>query len=413
MKHMTESNLFSDSQYGFREKRSCILQLLDVLDDLTSAYDDSKQTDVIYLDIKKTFDTVPHKRLLLKLRAYGFGDEIVGWIEDFLKNRKQKLNVNGEYSEWQPITSGIPQGSVLGPVLFIIYINDLPDKIKSICKKFADDSKIYRQIQDEADQDIIREDLLEICDWSDLWLLRISISKCKTIQYGYVRYEIVYQLRDQNNEVFDIPSCEEEKDLGIIFEKSLKFNKHVLNVVNRCKKLTGLIKRTFRFMDKRLFLQLYKTLIRSVVDYGIIVWYPSSRKNIQLIENIQKRATKTVPELKDMPYEERLRNLNLHTLLYRRQRFDLVQIFKIINGFDNIDISKFFTFNDNNTRGHLFRLEKQHVRKSLRLNFFPTRCINEWNNLPEEIVCKTSVDSFKIALDKLWLHKRFDTSTIY
>ena len=85
----------------------------------------------------------------------------------------------------------------------------------------------------------------------------------------------------------------------------------------------------------------------------------------------------------------------------------------IINGFDNIDISKFFTFNDNNTRGHLFRLEKQHVRKSLRLNSFPTRCINEWNNLPEEIVCKTSVDSFKIALDKLWLHRRFDTSTIY
>lgn len=149
------------------------------------------------------------------------------------------------------------------------------------------------------------------------------------------------------------------------------------------------------------------------MDYGIVVWYPSSRKNIQLIENIQKRATKIVPELKDLPYEERLKNLNLHTLLYRRQRFDLIQIFKIINGFDNIDISKFFTFNDNNTRGHLFRLEKQHVRKSLRLNSFPTRCINEWNNLSEEIVCKTSVDSFKIALDKLWLHKRFDTSTIY
>ena len=225
----------------------------------------------------------------------------------------------------------------------------MPDKIKSICKIFADDSKIYRRIQDEADQGIIREDLLEICDWSDLWLLRISIPKCKAIQYGYVRYEIVYQLRDQNNDVFDIPSCEEEKDLGIIFDKSLK---------NRCKKLTGLIKRKFRYMDKRLFLQLYKTLIRSIVDYGIIVWYPSSRKNIQLIENIQKRATKIVPELKGLPYEERLRNLNLHTLLYRRQRFDLIQIFKIINGFDNIGISKFFTFNDNNTHVDIYSVWK-------------------------------------------------------
>ena len=413
MKHMNDNNLFSDCQYGFREKRSCILQLLDVLDDLTSAYDESKQTDVIYIDIKKAFDSIPHRRLLLKLQAYGFGDEILCWIEDFLKGRKQKVNVNGEFSEWQPITSGIPQGSVLGPVLFIIYINDLPDKLKSMCKIFADDSKIYRSIQDEVDQDIIQEDLFEICDWTDIWLLRISIPKCKAIQYGYIRYENVYQLRDQDNIVLDIPAAEEEKDLGITFEKSLKFDKHVLNVVNRCKKLTGLIKRTFRYMDKKLFLQLFKTLIRSIVDYGIVVWYPSTRKNIQLIENIQKRATKIVPELKDLPYEQRLRMLNLPTLLYRRQRFDLIQIFKIINGFDNIDTDKFFTFNDNNTRGHLFRLEKHHVRKSLRLNSFPTRCINEWNNLPEEIVCKTSIDGFKIALDKLWHHKRFDTSTIY
>ena len=116
---------------------------------------------------------------------------------------------------------------------------------------------------------------------------------------------------------------------------------------------------------------------------------------------------------KDLPYEERLRMLNLPTLLYRTQRFDLIQIFKIINGFDNIDTDKFFTFNDNNTRGHLFQLEKHHGRKSLRLNSFPTKCINKWNNLPEEIVCKTSIDSFKIVLDKLWHHKRFDTSTIY
>ena len=107
-------------------------------------------------------------------------------------------------------------------------------------------------------------------------------------------------------------------------------------------------------MDKKLFLQLFKTLIRSIVDYDIVVWYPSTRKNIQLIENIQKKATKIVPELKDLPYEQRLRMLNLPTLLYRRQRFDLIQIFKIINGFDNIDTDKFFTFNDNNTHGHLF-----------------------------------------------------------
>ena len=220
-------------------------------------------------------------------------------------------------------------------------------------------------------------------------------------------------MRDQDNVTFDIPSAEDEKDLGILFDKTLKFNKHVLNVVNRCKRLTGVIKRSFSYMNKTVFLQLYKTLIHSTVDYGIVVWFPTSKKNIQLIENIQKRVTKIVPELKGLTYEERLRSLNLPTLLYRRQRYDMIQIYKIINGCDDIETSKFFTFNDNNTRGHIFRIEKQQVNKSLRLNAFPSRCINEWNNLTEDIVCKSSVDSFKIAIDKLWNYRRFDTSSIY
>ncbi|MEW8545747.1 MAG: reverse transcriptase family protein [Candidatus Thiodiazotropha sp.] len=278
MKHMTENKLFTESQYGFREKRSCILQLLDVLDDLTSAYDSSKQTDVIYLDIKKAFDTVPHRRLLLKLQAYGFGGEIVSWIKDFLNDRRQKVIVNGEDSDWQEITSGIPQGSVLGPVLFIIYINDLPDTLRSVCKIFADDSKIYRSIEDEADQILIQEDLFKICDWGERWLLEFSIPKCKAVQYGNIRLEHTYQMRDSSHEIIDIPTVSEEKDLGITFEKSLKFNKHVVNVVNRCKRLTGLIRRTFKYMNKSLFLQLYKSMIRSIVDYGIVVWYPTSKK---------------------------------------------------------------------------------------------------------------------------------------
>ena len=189
MKHMTENKLFTNCQFGFREKRICILQLLDVLDDLTKAYDENKQTDVIYIDIRKAFDTVPHRRLLLKLQAYGFGGEILAWIKDFLTDRRQKVMVNGENSDWQEITSGIPQGSVLGPVLFIIYINDMPDKLKSICKIFADDSKIYKSIGEVADQDEIQDDLIEIFDWSDIWLLRISVPKCKAIQYGYVKFE--------------------------------------------------------------------------------------------------------------------------------------------------------------------------------------------------------------------------------
>ena len=177
------------------------------------------------------------------------------WIKAFLNRRRQKVTVNGEGSDWQGITSGIPQGSVLGPVFFIIYINDLPDTYKSMCKIFADDTGVYRSIQDRTDQIIIQEDLFKMCDWSELWLLQFSIPKCKFLQYGHVRLEHTYQMRAARNEIIDIPSATEEKDLGIIFEKSLKFNKHVLNVVNRCKKLTGLVRRSFRYMNKILFLR--------------------------------------------------------------------------------------------------------------------------------------------------------------
>jgi len=411
--HMNNNNLFSDSQFGFRNKRNCVLQLIDVLDDWTKAYDAGKQIDTIYLDIKKAFDTVPHKRLLHKLEGYGIGGEILEWVADFLKNRRQRVVVKGEESTWENVTSGIPQGSVLGPVLFIIYINDMPDTLKSVCKIFADDSKIYQFVSSPSDQLTLQEDLLSLCDWSEKWLLEFSIPKCKSVNYGLIKHEYQYSMRDSQNNNVDLPSCSEEKDLGIWFENSLKFNKHVQNVVNRTNRLTGMIRRTFKYMDRNLFLTLYKSLIRSIVDFGIVVWYPSTKKNIQLIENIQRRATRIVPQLRGLSYKERLSYLMLPTLLYRRERYDLIQMFKIVNRFDDVDPEKFFSFNDNTTRGHIFRITKPQTNKTLRLNTFPVRCINSWNNLPEDVVLSDSVLTFKTKLDKLWWPRRYKTSNIY
>lgn len=220
-------------------------------------------------------------------------------------------------------------------------------------------------------------------------------------------------MRDNSNNRISLPDVEVEKDLGVKFESSLKFNKQVLDVVNRTKRLTGMVKRTFACMNKSMFLTIYKSLIRSIIDYGITVWYPSSKKNIQLIENIQRRATRIVPELKRVSYQERLKSLNLPTLLYRRQRYDLIQIFKIVNGLEDIDSERFFQFNDNITRGHLFRISKPSVKKSLRLNTFPIRSIDNWNNLSEDIVLSNSVTTFKTKLDKYWCQKRFDLEGIY
>ena len=166
-------------------------------------------------------------------------------------------------------------------------------------------------------------------------------------------------------------------------------------------------------MDKELFLKLYKTLVRTHTDYGNSIWYPVTKKNKQAIENLQRRATKIVPEIKDLSYEERLRELNLPTLEYRRRRGDLIQMFKTLHGIDDIDSSKFVTLNENTTRGHSLKLNKPRCLKSLRQNAFPARCIDDWNSLPNDLVCIEKLDTFKNRLDVLWRSKRFDTSDIF
>ena len=195
----------------------------------------------------------------------------------------------------------------------------MPDEVNSFCKLFADDSKIYLPIHSPEDQATLQNDLLKLCSWSEKWFLQFSIPKCKVIQYGNVKHQCCYHTIDNSSHHFDVPNCSEEKDLGILFEVFLKFNKQVANTVFRCNRLIGLIKRSFQFMTKKLFITLYKSLIRSIIDYGCIVWLPSTKKNSQLIENIQRRATRLVPELKGLSYHQRLTELNLPTMLYRRK----------------------------------------------------------------------------------------------
>lgn len=321
---------------------------------------------------------------------------------------------NFSYSEWKDVTSGIPQGSVLGPVLFVIYINDMPETIQSLCRLFADDSKIYRRVKTNEDQEIIQSDLLRLCNWSDKWLLDFSVPKCKVVQYGTNIIEFIYKMRDNNTGLLkNLPCVEEEKDLGIKFSNTLKFDNHISMAVNKANQIVGLIKRSLNYMDKSMFLKLYKSIVRPHLDYGDAVWYPALKKNKRLVENVQRRATRIVPELQGFSYEERLRELNLPTLDYRRKRGDLIHLFKMIHGYHDIDSSKLFSFNENTTRGHMYKISKPRCQKSLRLNAFPARCIDNWNRLPADLVNLEKVDSFKNKLDIVWRDIRFDVSEVY
>ena len=158
VEHMNNNNLFSEEQHGFIKGKSCVTQLLEFMEDITKAIDQGKEVDIIYLDFSKAFDKPPpspappppphtHRRLLTKLESYGIRGKVLCWIKDFLNNRKQRVTVNGSFSEWRGITSGIPQGSVLCPVLFLIFINDLPKVVKCLIKFFVDDAKLYQKFK--------------------------------------------------------------------------------------------------------------------------------------------------------------------------------------------------------------------------------------------------------------------------
>lgn len=215
--YMEFNNFFNPCQHGFRQHRSCVTQLLEVLNDLTNMIENSTPLDIIYLDFSKAFDTVPHTRLLNKLKAYGIDGKILDWIKNFLTNRQQRVKVNSSYSDYSAVTSGIPQGSILGPLLFIIYINDLPECINSSCKIFADDTKLYNNA---SNQSIIQNDLLNLLEWSRLWPLSFNVNKCCVLHMGNKNDNHEYYM-DKDSQT-KLKVTELEKDVGVHFSTDLK-----------------------------------------------------------------------------------------------------------------------------------------------------------------------------------------------
>ena len=335
--HMKQNNLFSPKQFGFINGRSTVLQLLHVLKIWTEIIDQGGTLDAIYCDFMKAFDKVPHKRLIYKLDKYGIKGNILGWIHSFLNGRTQKVNINGSFSTAAPVSSGIPQGSVLGPILFVIYINDLPDVIdkNSFAYLFADDTKIFREIKSQADIDILQKDIDKLVEWSNLWLLKFHPDKCVHIGIGINRKQdnsYRYKMEDKN---LKISSC--EKDIGVFIDSKLKFEEHINHAVNKANRVLGIARKTFDYMDIKTFNHIFKALVRPHLEYAAPIWFPHHNRLKEMIENVQRRATKMVPGLSHLSYPDRLKKLKLPTLSYRRVRGDMIQTYKLldkINGYD-------------------------------------------------------------------------------
>ena len=404
MDHLIGNEILSKDQHGFCLSKSCMTNLLETLEYITSMVDEGFPVDEVFLDFRKAFDKVSHERLLYKLDRMGVKDNALLWLSSFLSGRKQRVRVNGAYSSWGDVTSGVPQGSVLGPLLFVAFINDMPDTMVTNCKLFADDTKVYGIVKDPNDVKKLQEDLQRCHDWSVQWNMEFHPTKCKVLHFGKKNKEHQYLLGDQ-----PIQPTNHEKDLGIVISDTLGWAEQIKTCVAKANRMIGIIKRTFSYINKEMFLVLYKTFIRPHLEYCPEVWSPHLCKDIEVLEKVQRRATKLVLELKDLPYEVRLTELKLFPLKERRVRGDMITTYKLLHGLLDVDTTRLVPLLNcpinRDMRSHDKQIHGIVPKTNMRRYFFSQRIVLPWNTLSKETVNSPSVESFKANYDKERLSK--------
>ena len=277
-------NKVSKHQHGFVKGKSCLTNLLETVDCVIDLLDEGAPVDILYFDFKKAFDRVPHKRLIYKLKCMGIQGKVLNVISDFLMNRLFRVCVEGNFSNFMKVLSGIPQGSVLGPLLFILFINDLPDCIKSFIKIFADDLKI---IANSADTDTIENDLKNLEKWEKKWLLEFNIDKCKVLHLNFNGNQNLNYLLNG----VEMKKSEQEKDLGVLTSGTLLWNDQINSCVSKANQMICWIIRNLISREQSLMLRIYKTLIRPHLEYCVQLCNPAPEhgnwSQILKIEGVQ------------------------------------------------------------------------------------------------------------------------------
>ena len=344
--------------------------------------------------------------MLYKVEKYGVAGNVLKCIRSFLTGRRQKVVVNGVSSDWTEVISGIPQGSVLGPLLFIIYVNDLVKIIgdESSIYLYADDTKLYRHIRCDHDRLLLQQNLNDIVEWMNKFLLKLNVDKCKVVSYGkHTTTDYKYVVNS-----VALENLVTIKDLGVTFINNLRFSVHITDKIKKANNMLSLINRNFKHLSPDAFLGLYKSLVRSHLEYAVQAWCPYRKGDIEMLERVQMRATKMIRGLRGKSYTQRLVYLQLPTLKYRRIRGDMIALFKIFcsNIIGNENVAPHLNLSSVvHTRGNKFKLVKSHVKYELFKNLFTNRVVDVWNSLPDDVVCAPTLGSFKTRLDRFWQHQ--------
>ena len=404
--YFISNKLFTPSQSGFLPGDSCIAQLLSIIHEIQTAFDENTVADVrgISLDISKAFDKAWHEGLLYKLKTHGIEGQLLSLLANYLENRDQRVVLNGQTSEWRKIKSGVPQGSVLGPLFFLIYINDLPDGITSICKIFADDTSLFTKVLDiNGSANKLNTDLKKITKWAHQWKMQFNPNPNKHAN------EVIFSRKSTNNLSYppvrfnnnDIVKCPDQKHFGMALDSKLNFDSQINQKIKKCNELIGLIRRLSVNLPRSALLTIHKSFIRPTLDYGDILYdKPNNEIFQQKLEKVQYRACLAITNAIQGTSKERLYDeLGLYSLAKRRWRSKLIFFYKIINGILPDYLYSYLEFSPQDN--YPLRLASKTIirpiptrTKTFKNTFLPC-CINEWNNLATETRNAKSINIFK------------------
>ncbi|CAM5164461.1 unnamed protein product [Natator depressus] len=378
-------------QHGFTKGRSCQTNLISFFEKVTDFLDKGNAVDLIYLDFSKAFDMGPHGELLVKLEKMGINMKIERWIRNWLSGRRQRVLLKGELSGWREVTSGVPQGSVLGPILFNLFITDLGTKSGSVLIKFADDTKLgYRE-----GLGIIQEDLDDLVNWSNSNRMKFNSEKCKVMHLGINNKNFSYKWGTHQLEVM-----EEEKDLGVLVDHRMTMSRQCDMTVKKANAVLGCIRRAISSRDKEVLVPLYKALVRPHLEYCVQFWSPMFKKDEFKLEQVQRRATRMIRGMENLSYERRLKELGLFSLTKRRLRGDMIALYKYIRGINTREGEEFFKLSTNvDTRTNGYKLVIGKFRLEVRRRFLTIRGVKFWNSLLREAVGAKDLSGFKIELN--------------